>query len=63
MAWQYEETHFHDEAACYDAWRADLDGSDVVPVVTDGQDQEMIEAVQEDCRYAGSILRTFDEDA
>ena len=40
----------------YLVYRADVDGSEAVPVVQDGQDQEMIDAVERDCRYEGFIL-------
>lgn len=33
----------------YHVYRADVRGSEAVPVVTDGQDQEMIDAVERDC--------------
>ncbi len=40
----------------YHVYRADVDGSDAVPVVHDGQDQEMIDAVVASCRYEGFIV-------
>lgn len=39
----------------YHVYRADMDGSDAVPVVWDGQDQETIEAVERDCEYVGFV--------
>lgn len=39
----------------YDVYRADIDGSEAVTVVQDGQDQEMIEAVERDCQYVGFV--------
>ena len=39
----------------YHVYRADIGGSEAVPVVQDGQDQEMIDAVVRDCRYEGFI--------
>jgi hypothetical protein len=39
----------------YRAYRADLNGSEAVGVVHDGQDEEMIEAVETDCRMLGFI--------
>lgn len=39
----------------YDVYRADINGSDAVPVVQDGQDRETIEAVERDCEYVGFI--------
>ena len=35
--------------AGYIVFRADVNGSDAVPVVHDGQDQETIDAVERDC--------------
>lgn len=42
----------------YVVYRADIDGSEAVPVVQDGQDQETIDAVTRDCRYEGVVLVT-----
>jgi len=39
----------------YDVWRVDVGGSEVVPVVRDGQDQEMIDAVESEGEYAGFV--------
>ena len=39
----------------YLVYRADINGSDAIPVVTDGQDQEMIDAVLRDCEYVGAV--------
>jgi hypothetical protein len=39
----------------YMAYRADVDGSEAVPVVHDGQDSDTIEAVEADCRCLGFI--------
>jgi hypothetical protein len=44
-----------DTSTGYDVYRADVDGSDAVPVVWDGQDQETINAVTQSCRYEGYI--------
>jgi hypothetical protein len=41
----------------YHVYRADIDGSEAVPVVWDGQDKETIDAVAECCRYEGFISR------
>lgn len=35
----------------YLVYRADINGSEAVPVVQDGQDQEMIDAVMEQCEF------------
>ena len=43
----------------YHAYRADVGGSDAVPLVRDGQCQETIEAVECDCEYLCTI-RTID---
>lgn len=42
-------------ASGYHVYRADVNGSDAVTVVWDGQDQETIDAVVRDCRYEGFI--------
>lgn len=42
-------------AGGYHVYRADIDGSDAVPVVWDGQDQETIRTVVDNCRYVGFI--------
>jgi hypothetical protein len=41
----------HDNRTGYHVYRADVNGSDAVTTVTDGQDQEMIDAVEADCEY------------
>jgi hypothetical protein len=54
----YEECHHHALASNeggYHVYRADVSGSDAVPVVWDGQDQETIEAVLRDCEYVTSL--------
>lgn len=39
----------------YHVYRADIGGSEAVMLVTDGQDQQMIDDVTRDCRYEGFI--------
>jgi hypothetical protein len=39
----------------YLIYRADINGSDVLPVVTDGKNENMIAAVQRDCRLEGFV--------
>lgn len=39
----------------YSVYRADIDGSEAVPVVMDGQDQDTIEAVEACCQFAGFV--------
>ena len=39
----------------YHVYRADVDGSDAVTIVHDGQDQATIDAVTRSCRYEGFI--------
>ncbi len=49
----YEAESWHvgrSGATGYYAYRADVNGSDAVTIVTDGQDPEMIEAVERDCQ-------------
>lgn len=57
MPADYVVTSRHDDAAIYDVYRADVRGSDAVPAIHDGQDQEMIEAVERDCDYDCSLRR------
>jgi len=40
----------------YIVYRTDIDGSEAVPVVFDGQDPETIAAVEQLCRYEGVVL-------
>lgn len=44
-----------DTSTGYHVYRADVEGSDAVAVVTDGQDREVIEAVERDCEYVGYV--------
>ena len=39
----------------YDVYRADIDGSEAVPLVHDGQDQATIDQVEKLCRYEGFV--------
>lgn len=39
----------------YHVYRADIDGSEALLVIWDGQDQATIDAVTEGCRYEGFI--------
>lgn len=45
----------HDNTTGYLVYRADVNGSDAVPVVQDGQDPEMIEAVARDCDFVAFV--------
>ena len=51
--YEYIETVQHDAAALYDVYLADA----TFPVVSDGQDQATIDAVERDCEYVASIIR------
>ena len=44
-----------DTSGGYHIFRADIDGSEAVTVVWDGQDKETIENVERSCRYEGFI--------
>lgn len=46
-----ETTRPRDDRTGYHVYRADINGSEAVAVVMDGQDREMIAAVEADCRY------------
>ncbi len=39
----------------YFIYRADINGSEALPVVTDGQNQETTDAVHRDCRFEGFV--------
>jgi hypothetical protein len=39
----------------YHVYRADVDGSEAVPVVWDGQDPKTIDSVVQDCEYVTTI--------
>jgi hypothetical protein len=39
----------------YLIYRADINGSDALPVVTDGKNPETIDAVHRDCRFEGFV--------
>lgn len=41
----------------YDVYRVDINGSEAVPVVHDGQDQDTINAVIRDCEYTCFVQR------
>ncbi|MFA5387487.1 MAG: hypothetical protein WC322_03790 [Candidatus Paceibacterota bacterium] len=47
--------HHRDNRPGYRVYRADIDGSEAVPVVQDGTDGDMIEAVERDCEYVGFV--------
>ena len=54
----YAECGLHDLASNqtgYHVYRADIDGSEALPVVHDGQDAETIASVTEHCQYVGSV--------
>lgn len=60
----YEEVSRHALASNdsgYHVYRADVDGSEAVPVVDNGQDRETIDAVVRDCEYVTTI-RCVDKD-
>jgi hypothetical protein len=40
----------------YIVYRADINGSEAVPLITDGQSQEQIETVINECEYECTIL-------
>lgn len=45
----------NDTRTGYFVYRADINGSEAVPVILDGQDQEMIEAVECDCEFVAFV--------
>lgn len=61
---QYEDTTMAGLASNetgYYVYRADIDGSEAVTVVHDGQDAETIRAVVNSCRYVTSLRRVGGE--
>jgi hypothetical protein len=47
----------------YHVYRADVNGSDAVTLIWDGQDQEMIDAVERDCRLVAVVRCTEADEA
>ena len=45
----------NDTKTGYFVYRADINGSEAVPGIVDGQDQEMIEAVERDCEFVAFV--------
>jgi hypothetical protein len=45
----------HDTSTGYHVYRADINGSDAVRAIDNGQDAELIEAVERDCEYVGFV--------
>lgn len=50
FAWSNRDT-----GTGYHVYRADVRGSEAVPVVHDGQDQDTIDTVMRDCEYVGYV--------
>lgn len=59
---EYERVGRLDGRSGYRAYRADVDGSEAVPVVQDGQDGETIEAIERDCHKICEIASRSAED-
>jgi hypothetical protein len=56
---EYEEvSRLASNETGYRCYRADVGGSEAVPVVIDGQDDEIIEAVERDCQWTCCIKVT-----
>lgn len=51
----YEEVSRLSSDTGYIVYRADIEGGEVLPVVTDGQDQDMIEAVERLCERVCAV--------
>jgi hypothetical protein len=45
-----------DTSTGYHVWRSDINGSDMVPNITDGQDAELLAALERDCEYLGYVI-------
>lgn len=50
-SYEVMERNPRDTSTGYHVYRADVRGSDQLPTVWDGQDREVIEAVERDCEY------------
>jgi len=48
----------HSNETGYHVYRADVRGSEAVPLVDDGQDQETIDSVERECEYVTTIRCT-----
>lgn len=56
---QYAEaTRLASNETGYHVYRADIDGSEVVPLIEDGQDPDTIQAVQDSCLKV-ALIRCF----
>jgi hypothetical protein len=44
-----------DSSTGYHIYRADIDGSEAVPIVFDGEDRSAIESVTKNCNYVGFV--------
>lgn len=49
-------SHMHNGCSGYAVYRADIDGSEAIPVVHDGQDAETIRSVETLCQFEGVVL-------
>jgi len=45
----------------YHVYRADVRGAEAIPLVDDGQDQQLIESVERECQYVTTIRCTSAE--
>ena len=54
---EYSEQPISETA--YEVYRADLHGSEVVPVIQDGQDHETIAAVKTHCAFLTTVYRRW----
>lgn len=51
----YRIGNARDGGAGYHAYRADVDGTDIVPIVHDGQSRQAIDAVESKCQRIGFV--------
>lgn len=54
---QYVWSHSLSGEHGYAVYRADVNGSDAVGVICDGQSLEMIESVERDCQFLGYLIK------
>lgn len=54
--YEYRRSNPRTSETYYRVYRADVGGSEAVPVIGDGQDSEMIAAVERDCEFVGVVM-------
>lgn len=57
LSYEYERYDSRDGSSYYRVYRADVDGTEIVPLVEDGQDLTVIEIVERECDFVGIVRR------